>query len=201
MLLELQALFRGAGLELWLHYGTLLGAVRGGDFITHDKDIDVGLTAPNPERWSAAIREVEAAGFQIVHWTNRKDLVRVRKHGVLVDVCVFVRRRGFLRGYYTCSTHVVRSKYLSSLETCKIGGSDFSVPRNSSGLLADLYGHEWRIPKVGVPGVSRAWFRDTVFIRPDWMSRMMITLISRIYKRIVALKWCAKSPRSWYRSD
>ena len=187
MLLELQGLFRTCGLELWLHYGTLLGAVRAGDFISHDKDIDVGLTSPDPERFKWAMREVEVAGFEIVHWTNRRDLVRVVKQGVLVDVCVFARRRGLLRGYFTCSTHVVRSKYLSSLDAREIRGSVFSVPQDSPRLLEDLYGPDWRIPKVGVPGESRAWFRKTSLIRTDWFSRMVTRVSSALYKHSILL--------------
>jgi len=185
VLLQLQRTFRNHGLEPWLHYGALLGAVRSGDFIPHDKDIDLGLTSPDPEKWRAAVRDIQAEGFEIVYWTNRKDLVRFRKMGVLVDVCVFVRRRGLLRGYLTCSTHVIRYKYLRSMETQDLRGSKFSVPNNAHELLSHIYGDDWRVPKIGVPGVSRAWFRNTILIRPDWVSKIASRFFDSVYRFVL----------------
>lgn len=181
-LLELRLLFRKHGLEPWLHYGALLGAVRSGDFIPHDKDIDIGLTNPDPERWRAAVDEIVTSGFKIVSQTNRQDLVRFRKTQVLFDVCVFVRRKGFLRGYLTCSTHVIRYKYLRFLETRELRGSKFSVPNNAEKLLRELYGDDWKVPRIGVPGVSKSWFRDTVLIRPRWVSESAERVVDFLYR-------------------
>jgi hypothetical protein len=47
----------------WLEAGTCLGAVRGGDFIAGDHDIDLGIVPGNDSRWDEIISEFFKNGW------------------------------------------------------------------------------------------------------------------------------------------
>lgn len=59
------------GVEYWLDYGTLLGAVRGGRFIPWDHDIDLGLWHKDNDILFKASEDFHIKGF-LVYFFNKK---------------------------------------------------------------------------------------------------------------------------------
>ena len=62
-----QSILRKHGVDPFLHYGTLLGAVREKDFIPHDDDVDFGIFGRDRKAFTAAFPDLVEAGFSIVY--------------------------------------------------------------------------------------------------------------------------------------
>ena len=102
VLIQLDKVFKELDIKWWLEYGTLLGAVRDNDFISHDLDIDLGLLH---DSYSPKIEEVfKKYGFV----KNRAFLIDDGKYGreetysykgVNVDLFYFKQQDNKLIGY------------------------------------------------------------------------------------------------------
>jgi phosphorylcholine metabolism protein LicD len=49
----------------WLDYGSLLGAVRDGQLIAWDSDVDIGILATDRDRLTALASEIASAGHRL----------------------------------------------------------------------------------------------------------------------------------------
>jgi len=144
------------GLEFFLDFGTLLGAIREQKFIEHDEDIDLGMPQENllpkakiisnqfikkglqievidhrhSEPWDGSIYAIKFSGFG--------------EHGGLAG---FVKTKGkravpsHLQSYW----FVVAAKFLEELGEIEFYGRKFKMPKDADGYLTEIYGN-WRIP-------------------------------------------------------
>lgn len=77
-------------IKYWLEAGTCLGAIREGDFVAHDSDIDIGLQ--DIDKADELFNELFKAGFHYIHTFGKKDNgyeFSHSKHGVKVDFFFF----------------------------------------------------------------------------------------------------------------
>lgn len=73
------------GVEHWLDYGTLLGAIRDGKLIPWDRDIDLGTWSENVGKIASRCKEFHDKGFERL--STRKDTVlAMRKYEIEVDI-------------------------------------------------------------------------------------------------------------------
>jgi hypothetical protein len=164
-LIDVKAVMEGAGIPVFLHWGTLLGAVREKGFIPHDNDIDVGFFYSDLDRFLALRPTFEARGFEFIAEgiDNRKDgyIYKVIRDGVDIDlfparkVRLLSRRRGWRLDERT----TVPARFLDSLEDLDFLGVPFKVPADPAGLVRNLYGKTWNIPIADYPA------------RVDWLTR------------------------------
>ncbi len=166
-----------AGIEPFLAYGTLLGAVREGQVLGHDSDADLGYvsrfsTPVDVARESFRVqRTLNEHGWDTTRYSGSAFKVLVSPEpGVTIGLDVF---GGFLdagRLYLMgeIGTEFERD-WIHPLGSCELGGRPMPVPARPEKLLEATYGPGWRVPDPAFkfttpPRTVRAledWFRGT----------------------------------------
>ncbi len=166
-----------AGVRPFLAYGTLLGAVRQGDFIGHDSDADLGYVSESDHPVDASMesfrlqRRLTRMGFEISRYSGLAFKVIVRESdGSPRGLDVF---GGFLREgtLYLMGEvgHPFQRDWLEPRTEVTLAGRTFPAPREPERLLEAMYGPGWRVPdpayKFETPRMVQrrlsGWFRGT----------------------------------------
>jgi SAM-dependent methyltransferase len=174
---QVLAALREAGVEPFLAYGTLLGAVREGGLIGHDSDADLGYVSryDHPADVVAESfrlqRHLVARGLSVTRYSGLAFRVNLREgDGVMRGLDVF---GGFMRdGHLYLMGEVgtpFREEWVWPLTTVTLEGRRYPAPAAPEHLLAATYGPSWRTPdpafKFETPRetVRRldGWFRGT----------------------------------------
>lgn len=173
-----------AGLQPFLAYGTLLGAVRNGRLIGHDSDADLGYVSEH-EHPVDAIREsfrvqraLTAAGYRITRYSALAFKVDVvESDGVVRGLDVF---GGFMRDGLLHLMGEIRTPFrrawVTPLGTATLEGRSFPVPADTDRFLTATYGKSWRVPDPAFHFATPlsthrrfdGWFRGIRVRRPLW---------------------------------
>lgn len=147
------ASLRRAGVEPFLAYGTLLGAVREGAVLGHDSDADLGYVSGRTDPVDVAResfrvqRSLAAEGWETYRYSGAAFRVTVRQGEARVGLDVF---GGFLdhgRLYLMGEVGTdFRAEWLWPLGECALEGRPMPVPAHPDKLLAAMYGEGWRVP-------------------------------------------------------
>jgi LicD family len=153
-LISAKHVFGHLNIPFWLWAGTLLGLIRDGGFIAHDRDIDIAV-------WDDAIQHnkitnaLVGAGFKHTKEYGKANqpghqLCFTAPGGIPFDV-FFCTREGarcwspYWRGtelsrfYYPLITHLVQRKFHDEI---------FEIPENYEDCLVAQYGRDWRRPEA-----------------------------------------------------
>lgn len=171
------AALQEGGIEPFVAYGTLLGAVREKTFIGHDSDADLGYVSRRDHPADVMIesfalqRRLTEQGFLVTRYSGAAFKVIVTEpDGTLRGLDVFA---GFLReGELYLMGEVgtpYRPEWVFPLTEVELAGRTFPAPAVPERLLEAMYGPHWRVPdpafKFETPrGVTRrlnGWFRGT----------------------------------------
>ncbi|WP_148572695.1 LicD family protein [Nocardioides caldifontis] len=175
---------RDCGLEPWLAFGTLLGAVREGGVIAHDSDIDLAFLsdAESPAGVARdmfrAGRALTRAGLEVIHKTGSFLTVVFDAPdgaGASIDVYACFYVDDLVHETATVRAPLPREKFLP-LGTLEFEGRPFPVPADPDAVLTLSYGPSWRVPDPSFrhePGpeiVHRfdQWFGNTMVQRRAW---------------------------------
>ena len=93
-LISLKRIFDDAGIDFLLIAGTLLGAVREHDFITHDEDIDLAFLYENKQRVIDLLPRILDQGFSIARY-DRRNLLSVIRNDEYIDFYFFPQIRNY----------------------------------------------------------------------------------------------------------
>lgn len=143
--------------ELVAIYGTLLGAVRSGQFIGHDHDFDVGFVSrfSQPEevrREAVQIAEhLIDSGYTL---TVKPSCIYVRHPSVpraQIDVGrLFIGADGKLQtAFGFAGTAEYEASDFTGVEPIKLGRHTVYTLSNPQKLLKCIYGDDWRVPNSG----------------------------------------------------
>jgi hypothetical protein len=173
------------GIEYFLAYGTLLGAVREGNFIKGDEDADIVVTDEKtlyeslPFLWGKGlfINRIFKGELYTFHVEGR------RGH---LDMYILkpIDKWPYKNWCMSFCGHYVPKRFFEKIGKGKyfIGDISYSYPENPEKLLEWWYGKTWRIPQN-----KKA--KTSVWIRRAWLfpSKMYHKVIRKI-KRTLAQK-------------
>jgi hypothetical protein len=164
------------GIEPFLAYGTLLGAVREGAVLGHDSDADLGyvsrFTTPiDVARESFHVQRALAdQGWRTTRYSGAAFKVLVSQDHATVGLDVF---GGFLdRGRLHLMGEIgteFREEWIFPLGSAELGGRPMPVPAWPEKLLEATYGPGWKVPDPAFRFTTPArtvrelddWFRGT----------------------------------------
>ena len=179
------------GCTWWLDAGTCLGAVREGNFIGYDPDIDIGISGHDISKWDAIRDDCIAAGFEVYkeweHDGKRIELSLIRA-GIKVDLFFFYERDGyFWHGAFGFDKqtpgkfgeflpHVFSGELFRDLREITFRGIQCFLPNPPEQYLTERYGVDWKTPNKGYVywrdcrAIDRAFFKPKpdVFIGGVW---------------------------------
>lgn len=148
--------FEQLGLSLMLGYGTLLGAVREGDFLAHDDDVDLifALEVAGPDGWQPALDEVVAAlrsrGWAV--WTNPTPSaynchIRDPRQQHHIDIFpVFLSGNDATLHMEHMALRTIDADLIRPHRHLDLHGHAYPVPADPEGFLAERYGPTWDTP-------------------------------------------------------
>lgn len=155
-LLDTKKVLDKFGVEFFLCLGTALGAVRDGDFIEFDTDVDVACKHEKLIHKIPEIkRELTKLGFSVEGWSKpyayQRSLIFSR-NGVdvgLRDYALYKDYRFFadIRLFDELDICAVYPRELfDNLETIKFQGEDFLIPSPAEEFIEQTYGRYWWKP-------------------------------------------------------
>ncbi len=152
-LLTIDAIFKEVGGEMFLLYGTALGAYREGDFIEGDDDIDLGsFDIHLRDKIAEKMRE---KGFEVsTCWDEkiqgyRESIMIHASHDVHIDIFFFIEtKEGFTasRGVEEEIFVLLPPKTKKRFESVKLSGHTFKVLSPIEDYLEFCY-NDWTNPK------------------------------------------------------
>ena len=171
----LRDLTEGCGLEAYLNYGALLGAVRDGAMIAHDSDTDVCYLSHTRSPGDLILesyrveRELRRRGWTLLRMSGGDiKLLLPLSDGrqCHIDVFVAFRVAGTFYQLGNRSGQLPESAILP-LSTVVLHGFAFPAPAHPEQMLAFVYGPGWRVPDPSfkyadpVAGIRRldGWLR------------------------------------------
>jgi len=160
-----------AGLEPFIAYGTLLGAVRQGSVLGHDSDADIGYVSRHTypvdvARESFEVqRRLAGRGWPILRYSGASFKIHVTEGEVTRGLDVF---GGFFdsgRLYLLGEIGVeYRQEWMHPRATAMLEDRTMPVPARPEELLRATYGPDWRVPdpafKFTTPGRTTRAFND-----------------------------------------
>ena len=166
------------GLNIFLHAGTLLGAIRNNSFIPGDADFDFGLFRKDftNEMKQKLIdtfigKNMEFKGFeckafiQRVEFGDRPYVVKFWSPNAHynTDFWVFEERENdfYQRGW--CGYFYYPKDTLLTLDKIEFYGLNVNVPHNPEKFLENMYGKNWRTPqKMKKPEGYFNWKKELI---------------------------------------
>jgi len=137
-----------AGIEFWLESGTLLGAIRDGDFIEWDKDIDISIMRKDRIK----IQRIASKFYTIGTFGEHRRGNFISSHYIIkddfkMDIYYWFKAKeeyvSYTNGEYST---VVNNNYLDDLKEITFKGLKVKVPNNPKQYLEDRYGKGWKLP-------------------------------------------------------
>ena len=166
-----------AGVEPFIAYGTLLGAVRDGELIGHDSDADLGYVSAHDHPVDVMLesfrlqRTLVEQGFAVTRYSGIAFKVLVEESdGARRGLDVF---GGFMRDgmLYLMGEvgHPFRAEWVRPRTQVTLEGRSFPAPAAPEHLLEAMYGPTWKVPdpayKFETPRSTvrrlNGWFRGT----------------------------------------
>lgn len=139
---EFKRILNEAGVEFILSYGTLLGAVRENDFISHDEDIDLSMSHKDLPLLLSSLFLLREHGFEVCRY-DRRGLISFIKDNEYIDVYIF---KNMTEDILICGREVMPAHFLQSTTSLIFKDEEFRVPKDYVKYLEFFYGNNWKTP-------------------------------------------------------
>ncbi len=140
--------FDSIGVEFFLAYGTLLGAIREHNVIKGDSDVDVYITDEN--KLFNSLPELYEKGLKVVRIKEKRYYTfRINCTHSYIDAYVLKPIESGVWRFrcYSLAGHTVPKKFFRETQEIDFLGGRYKTTANPERLLAFLYGKDWRIPQ------------------------------------------------------
>ena len=146
----IKKIFDKHGIKFFAFCGTALGAIRDGDFIPWDYDLDLASIGPlSLDKRQEVVNDFSQHGFEVVHRNPATDGNLWFKRNVSGDLYWMRLVDGFYT--YTLDDGIISlkipEKYFKKFIKKKLGDSEILVPDPPEPYLVATYGEDWRMPK------------------------------------------------------
>jgi len=158
-------------------FGTLLGAVRDGDFISYDDDTDVFILDENREKILALLFDLRKIGFEVARYEN--SLLSIIRNNDYIDIYFF--RKNIL-GNRVCNGDSLSPKHLESFGSINFLGVLFNTPNKYISFLEKAYGKDWRVAKKNAPAEVKGLLSKIVILAKRLLPSKVIILLQQINK-------------------
>ncbi|WP_044406936.1 tetratricopeptide repeat protein [Thiomicrospira microaerophila] len=173
VLQDLKTALDQASIEFFLVSGTLLGAVREGQLLAHDKDLDIGIW-----QTTTSVQLIQALGktgkFKLNKSRSPFTIKIQHINGIPVDIFYHIKTPDtYYHEVLKCTWHNAPFT-LAELEFL---GDTYLVPDPPERYLAENYGEDWRQPKKEFDSGF-----ETPNIRVNNKGEMIVHLINQLYR-------------------
>lgn len=135
-------------LTFWLSEGTALGALREGNFIEHDDDVDLGMWYKNYKNFKKILPILIKDGFTIDKQLLNNTFISLSRNNEKIDIdfthsdidCIACKTKNA-----DCKSCNPMLKYLKNMSFINFLGDKYLCP--GTDYLEYLYGKNWNIPK------------------------------------------------------
>jgi hypothetical protein len=167
---DVLARLTAAGVDAFLAYGALLGAVRDGAFIGHDSDADIAYLSrhTSPVDVARESYSLERVLIEAGYWTWRfsaadfKVIVPDPEGGRAIDIFAGFVVEDVLYLMPEVAAPAFGTDTILPLGTVELHGRAIAAPANPEALLEITYGPHWRVPDPSFK-----------FQTPHWVSRRL----------------------------
>lgn len=141
-LADLHNVFNKHGVPFWLSEGTALGFIRGGEFISHDDDVDIGMWERDHEKLrKLVIPDLSRLGFTCTR-VGLSTFYTLQRGGEKVDIDIVGPELYCVANLDSCRKLL---PYLREFNEITIKNRRYKVP--GTDYLEYLYGPDWTTPK------------------------------------------------------
>lgn len=140
--------FDNIGVDFYLAYGTLLGAIRDHNVIKGDSDVDVYIT--DEKTLYDSLPQLYEQGLKVVRIKEKRYYTfRISDTQSYIDAYVLKPIESGLWRFrcYSLAGHTVPKKFFRGTQEIDFLGGKYKTTANPEKLLAFLYGKDWRIPQ------------------------------------------------------
>lgn len=171
-----------------LFFGTLLGAIREGDFITHDYDTDVVVMEEDRRALARAAPRLAEAGFELVRSKDHGRFITFMRKGEFIDVYVAKKDHRFpLQRCWNIDGSLVPRPLLADFMDFPFLEESFRIPRRYEEIFFALYGADWRTPKRNCPSYTPFDifhpYRSAVLFLKKYLPRETVQWLKHLIKR------------------
>lgn len=141
-LIDLKKVFESAGIEFFLVSGTLLGCIREGKMLSHDKDIDVGVWSD--VRTEKVIDHIKSSGLFYIQASRSSLAIRIKHvNGTAVDIFLHFKEEN---NYWHGGSKLKWNNTPFSLVKHRFLKDEYLIPAEYDLYLTENYG-DWRTEK------------------------------------------------------
>lgn len=144
-LLDLKSMLDKNQVPFFLVSGTLLGCIREGKILPHDKDLDIGIF--NEDFCGEKLKNtITQSGFFEILPTRIPEQIKIKhNNGTYIDVFIHIRKDNYIWHY---ASKIKWFNYSFKLKEYNFLNTSFFVPSNTEKYLNENYGTDWKVPKI-----------------------------------------------------
>lgn len=162
-----------------LMFGTLLGAIREGNFIKHDEDVDLFVLEEDKDALINTLHDLLDIGFKVCRYDGR--LLSIIRDNEYIDFYFFRKYLVFFRKSSAGLTY--KAAFLQETKSQAFLGTTFQVPKETEIFLKVLYGVNWKIPIKNTGAMSYSKYiimREKFKVRFPWTFKLISTIKSKL---------------------